>query len=348
MTQASPVAVTSDPPGLELGALNRWFDANVPGCQGPLSATLLHGGRSNLTYLVTDGHTRWVVRRPPLGGLTPSAHDVGREFRVMSALRARGVAVPGTVAHCTDQSVTGAPFTVVAHVEGRVLRTRADTAGLTPHELLRCADGLVDQLAALHAVPYAEAGLNGWGRPDGYLRRQLDRWRAQWNLVATRPLPELPRLHALLEAALPRESGASIVHGDFRVDNTILDPADLSRVRAVVDWELSTIGDPLADLGTFLAYRDPAVDALLDSPAATDPRFPDPLQLAEQYALLSGRDISLLPFYQALAYFKIAVIAEGVHARHLEGVTVGEGFAGAGESVPRLVKAGLALMGRRR
>ncbi|MFC4469819.1 phosphotransferase family protein [Streptomyces xiangluensis] len=340
-------ADTTSPPGLELAALSRWFDVQVPGCQGPLTATVLHGGRSNLTYRVTDGHTSWVVRRPPLGGLTPSAHDVGREFRVMSALRDSGVAVPEALAHCTDEEVIGAPFTVVSYVEGRVLRSRTDTAGLTPYELRRCADGLVEQLVRVHAVPYPEAGLTGLGRPQGYLRRQIDRWRAQWDLVATRPLPELLRLHRALEEVVPSESGASVVHGDFRVDNTILDPDDLGRVRAVVDWELSTLGDPLADLGTFLAYRDPAVDALLDSPAATDPGFPGQPELAEQYALLSGRDITLLPFYQALAYFKIAVIAEGVHARHLQGVTVGEGFAGACSSVPELVWAGLAFLGRR-
>ncbi|WP_432066245.1 phosphotransferase family protein [Streptomyces sp. C10-9-1] len=342
----TPIGTTS-PPGLDLDALSRWFATNVTGCQGPLTAAVLHGGRSNLTYRVTDGHTSWVVRRPPLGGLTPSAHDVGREYRVMSALRGHGVAVPEPVADCINESVIGAPFTVVTYVEGHVLRSRADTTGLTPFQLRRCADGLVEQLARLHAVSYTEAGLKGWGRPDGYLRRQLDLWRAQWDLVATRPLPQLLRLYEELNRALPRESGASIVHGDFRVDNTILDPVDLGRVRAVVDWELSTLGDPLADLGTFLAYRDPAVDALLDSPAATDPRFPSPLELAEQYALVSGRDISMLTFYQALAFFKIAVIAEGVHARHLQGVTVGEGFAGAGRSVPELVRAGLARLGRR-
>ncbi|MGW0949710.1 phosphotransferase, partial [Streptomyces sp. NPDC002623] len=165
-----------------------------------------------------------------------------------------------------------------------------------------------------------EVGLANWGHPQGYLRRQLDRWRAQWDLVATRPLLELLRLHRALEAAVPSESGVSIVHGDFRVD----------------------------DLGTFLAYRGPAVDALLDSPAATDPGFPDQMELADQYELLSGRDISLLPFYQALAYFKIAVFAEGVYSRHLQGVTVGDGFAGAGTSVPELVRAGLALVGRGR
>lgn len=335
---------TVDPPGLELGALSNWFETNVPGCQGPLTARMLPGGRSNLTYLVTDGHARWVVRRPPLGVLTPSAHDVGREFRVISALRGSGVAVPRAVADCTEPEVIGAPFTVVTYVEGRVLRSRTDTAGHTPDELRRCAGGLVEQLARLHSVSYAEAGLSGWGRPEGYLRRQLDRWRNQWDLVATRQLPDLDRLHKALEIMCPKESRASIVHGDYRVDNTILDPGDLSRVRAVVDWELSTLGDPLADLGTFLAYRDPAVDPLLDSPAATDPGFPGPLELAEQYAVQSGRDLTLLRFYQSLAYFKIAVIAEGVYARHLQGDAIGKGSSRAGLPVPLLLQAGLALV----
>lgn len=341
-------APTASPPGLELAALSRWFGKHIKDCQGPVTATVLHGGRSNLTYRVSDEHTSWVVRRPPLGGLTPSAHDVGREFRVLSALRDSGVAVPAALGHCTEEEIIGAPFTVVEYIEGRVLRSRADTNGLSKPVLRRCAHGLVEQLVRLHSVPYGEAGLTGWGRPQGYLRRQIDRWRAQWDLVATRQLPELVVLHRILEDSVPPESGASVVHGDFRVDNTILDPRDLGRVRAVVDWELSTLGDPLSDLGTFLAYRDPAVDALLEMPAATDPGFPSRLELAEHYAVLSGRDISLLYFYQALAYFKIAVIAEGVYARHLQGVTVGEGFAGAGASVPRLVRAGLEVLGRER
>ncbi|ALC27015.1 MULTISPECIES: phosphotransferase family protein [Streptomyces] len=336
---------TFSPPGLDLKALSAWFQAHVPGAESPLTATLLEGGRSNLTYRVQDSRTSWVVRRPPLGGHTPSAHDVAREYRVMSALRDRGVAVPDAIALCKDTTVTGAPFSVVEYVEGQVLRFRTDTAGLTPHQLRRCADGLVAELARLHAVPYAEAGLSDWGRPKGYLLRQLARWRSQWELVATKDLPELDSLHRRLTEAVPGESGASIVHGDFRIDNTLLDPADLGRVRAVVDWEMSTLGDPLADLGTFLAYRSPAVDTLLDSPAATDPRFPSALELAEQYELLTGRDITRLPFYLALAYFKIAVIAQGVHARYQQGVTIGRGFAGAGDSVIALVRAGLETLG---
>jgi aminoglycoside phosphotransferase (APT) family kinase protein len=336
---------TSNPPGLELPALQRYFSAHIADCQGPLHASVVHGGRSNLTYRVSDGHTDWIVRRPPLGGLTPSAHDMAREYRVMSALQGSAVAVPRTLAFCPDDSVIGAPFTVVAWVEGRVLRTREDVGGLTPHQLGRCADGLVEQLVLLHSVPYDDVGLGTFGRPEGYLGRQLSRWRGQWDLVATRPLPALQQLHRSLVASLPPESGVCVVHGDYRVDNTILDVRDPGRVLAVVDWELSTLGDPLADLGTLLAYRDPAVDALLDNPAATDPGFPTQAELAERYARLSGCDISLLPFHLALAYFKIAVISEGVHARHLHGVTVGPGFAGAGASVPALLDAGLAVLG---
>lgn len=313
---ATTSADATNPPGLDLAALTRWFDTHIPGRQGPLTAIVLHGVRSNLTYRVADGDFSWVARRPPLGGLTPSAHDVAREFRVMSALRGRGVALPEALAHCRNEEVIGAPFTAVSYAEGRVLRSRADAAGVTKR-----------------------------GRVQGYLQRQLDRWRAQWDLVATRPLPQLLKLHQALKGKVPQESAASIVHGDFRVEDTILDPADLGRVRAVADWELSTLGDPLADLGTFPAYRAPAVDALLDSPAATDHRFSGPIELAEQYAVVSGRDISRLPFHQALACFKIAVIAEGVHARHLQGATVGEGSAGAGDSVPERVRAGLAQLG---
>ncbi|WP_217576725.1 phosphotransferase family protein [Streptomyces sp. GbtcB7] len=339
-------SVMSSPPGLDMPALEQYFDSHIADRQGPLHATSIQGGRSNLTYHVTDGHTDWIVRRPPLGGLTPSAHDVGREYRVMSALGRSEVAVPETVAYCSDDRVIGAPFTVVSRIDGRVLRTRQDTGEFTPYQLKQCADGLVAQLALLHSVPYRNIGLAEFGRPEGYVQRQINRWREQWDLVATRPLPSLHRLFRALEASVPSESAAAVVHGDYRVDNVILHHYDLGQVLAVVDWEMATIGDPLADLGMFLAYRNPAVDALLDGPAATDPKFPTQLELAEHYALLTGRDLTHLPFYLALAYFKIAVIAEGVYTRHLAGVTMDDSFAGAGASVIPLVQAGLRSLGR--
>ena len=333
-------------PGLDLPRLRAFFAERVPEAGTPLQAELLHGGRSNLTYRLTDGRDVWVLRRPPLGGLTPSAHDMGREYRVVEALQGTGVPVARTVALCEDASVIGAPFSVVGYVDGTVIRTREDLHGYEREELGRCAFGLVDALATLHAVPYAEVGLTGFGRPDGFLERQVRRWRDQWSRVATRELPDLDRLHDLLARAVPRESAASIVHGDLRVDNAILDPDDLGTVRALVDWEMSALGDPLADLGLHLVYGDPEFEPVLGGSAASvSDRMPSADALAERYARTSGRDLARLNFHVALGYFKIAVIAEGIHARHVRGLTVGEGFGTAGTAVPGLVAGGLRVLG---
>ncbi|MDT0308351.1 phosphotransferase family protein [Streptomyces sp. DSM 44917] len=337
------------PAGLHLPRLQRYFKANVPHCQGPLRAEPLPGGRSHLAYAVTDGHSQWVVRRPPLIGPAPLASDLAREFRVLRALWDRGVALPRPVAFCAEPDVLGAPFLVTSRVEGLVLRSRQDVRGLTPQRLTRCADGLLDQLTRLHAVSYQEAGLAGLGRPEGYLRRQVEGWRAMWERVATRELPSLPRLYRALAERVPPDAEAAVVHGGFRLDRAILDPEDLGRVRAVVGWGLAAIGDPLADLGVFLAYRDAAVNGLLDEPAGTDPKFPGTLELAEQYALLTGRSLTRLPFHLGLAFFKIAVIAEGVQVRaertaSPEAAGEAERPCRAGESVPALVAAGLAAL----
>ncbi|WNI19016.1 phosphotransferase family protein [Actinacidiphila sp. ITFR-21] len=331
--------------GLDLPALQRWFDRQVPEAAGPIRAEPLHGGRSNLTYRVTDGTACWVLRRPPLGGLTPSAHDMGREYRVVAALQGTGVPVARTVALCEDPAVLGVPFSVVAHVDGTVIRTREDLARLSPEQAAQRAYGLVDAMAALHAVPYRDVGLGGFGRPAGYLGRQVRRWHDQWHRVATRELPDIRRLHAALAADVPAESGASVVHGDVRIDNAILAPEDPGRVRALVDWEMAALGDPLADLGLHLVYRDPAFEPVLaGSAASVSDRYPPAAALAERYARASGHDLGRLDFYLGLGYFKIAVIAEGIHARHTGGLTVGPGFDTVGEAVPRLAAAGLAAL----
>ncbi|MGP3737410.1 phosphotransferase family protein [Streptomyces sp. GDS52] len=335
----------TSPQGLDLAALQQYFEARVPETAGPLRAELLHGGRSNLTYLVTDGRSRWVVRRPPLGVLTPSAHDVGREYRIVAALQGTGIPVARTVALCEDPGVLGAPFCVVSHVAGTVLRTHDDLHALSQTDIDHCAGALVEVLARLHAVPYEEAGLTGFGRPEGYLTRQVRRWRDQWSRVATRDLPDIDTLHQRLAAEVPAESGAAIVHGGYRIDNAILDPADPGTIRALVDWEMATIGDPLADLGMTLAYRDPAFDPVLGgSAASTSNRLPSPRDLAEHYARVSGRDLGRLAFYLGLGYFKIAVIAEGIHARHQAGMTIGHGFETVGDAVPLLAAAGLRAL----
>ena len=340
----------ASPEGLDLAALRKFLEtsASGPGLDGPLRGELLQGGRSNLTYRVSDGVSTWVVRRPPLGGLTPSAHDMGREFRVVRALRDTGVPVARTVALCEDASVIGTPFSVVEYVPGQVLRTHTDLRSLSTNEIVRCGLALIDVLARLHAVPYQEVGLEDFGRPAGYLARQVDRWRDQWARVSTRPLADMEALHARLAKAVPTETGASVVHGDYRIDNAILDPADPASIRALVDWEMATIGDPLADLGLHLVYRDPAFDPVLGGAAAsTSDRLPSVRELAEHYARRSGRDLAPLGFYLGLGYFKIAVIAEGIHARHLKGLTVGEGFETVGQAVPLLAAAGLRALRRR-
>ena len=312
---------------------------------GPLHAELLAGGRSNLTYLVTDGISRWVLRRPPLGVLTPSAHDMAREYRVVSALYGR-VPVPRPVALCEDPDVIGVPFAVTGYVAGLTLSTQKDLASYPPARLRECGFRLIDVLAALHAVPYREVGLGDFGRWEGYLGRQVRRWMDQWRRVATRELPDLELLHRRLADTVPRESGGSIVHGDFRIDNVLIDPADLGQVRAIVDWEMATVGDPLADLGLTLVYRDPVFGPVLAGGAAsTSALFPPWEELAERYARSSGRDLAALDFYLALGYFKIAVIAEGIHDRYLRAMTVGDGFATVGQAVEPLVAAGLRVLG---
>jgi aminoglycoside phosphotransferase (APT) family kinase protein len=332
--------------GLDMPALERFFAAHVPGFGGGLTAELLAGGRSNLTFVLTDGMRRWVLRRPPLGALTPSAHDMGREYQVIAALAGCGVPVAPAVA-LAGPDVLGVPFSVTGYVDGQVIRTTGQLHALSAAGITRCAYALVDVLARLHRVEPGAVGLAGFGRPDGYLARQVRRWYDQWQRVATRPLADVDTLHARLAGACPAESGASIVHGDYRIDNTILDRDDPAVVRAVVDWEMATLGDPLADLGLHLVYADPAFAPVLAGAAAsTSGRLPPPADLAQRYARTSGRDLTHPGFYLGLGYFKIAVIAEGIHARHRQGMTRGTGFDRIGDAVAPLAAAGLRALSK--
>ncbi|QIZ38004.1 phosphotransferase family protein [Saccharopolyspora sp. ASAGF58] len=336
----------SAPEGLDLAPLQRFFDAQVPSTQGPLSASLIAGGKSNLTYRLTDGIHQWVLRRPPLGPLTPTAHDMAREYRVIAALSETDVPVAQPVALCEDPDVLGVPFAVVSYVDGLTMRSADDTQPLPVSHAQRCSHALVDTLASLHAVPHDEIGLNDFGRPSGYLERQVRRWRSQWDRVATRELPDLQQLHDALARALPTQAGESIVHGDFRLDNTLLDHTDPGVVRAVVDWEMATLGDPLADLGLMLVYWDPVTEPVLGvrHAIAANPGFARPDELAQRYATRSGRPVDNLGFYRALASFKLAVIAEGIHQRYLAGKTVGNGFDTVGAAVPALLTFGLEAL----
>lgn len=311
---------------------------------GPLSATLIAGGRSNLTFRLTDGSRRWVLRTAPRAGRTPSAHDVAREYRVTSALSGL-VPVPPPTALSEDESILGAPFTVAEFVDGDCVQSRADLDALTDATVEACVDRLVDTLAALHGVDHVAAGLERFGRPDGYAERQVRRWTGQWAHVGTEPLEgAASELGGLLAGSVPDQKAVGIVHGDYRIDNTILGLGDGVRVAAVVDWELSTIGDPVADVALMCVYRHSALDLVLGAPSAwTSPRLPAPDELAARYEAAGGVELAHWDFHLALGYFKLAVIAAGIDHRYRAGATHGEGFDTAGDAVRPLLEAGLDL-----
>jgi aminoglycoside phosphotransferase (APT) family kinase protein len=309
-------------PGIDRAGVTAWFARHVAGVEPPLEVERISGGRSNLTYAVRDARgRRWVLRRPPLSGVLPSAHDMAREHRIIAALAATPVPVPPALGLCTDESVTGAPFYVMAFVDGVVPRDEASVrAGLGEAARARAADAMVDALVAIHALEPAAVGLGDLGRPGSYIERQLARWRRQWEQSRTRELPEVDETHRRLAARVPAQQGPSrLVHGDYRLDNLILSPA--GEVLAVIDWELATLGDPLADVGLLWVYWNEPGDErhpLGAAPTAL-PGFPSRRELAERYASRSGRDLSELGFYVAFGYWKLAVILEGVYARSRAG-----------------------------
>ena len=335
------------PPGLDLEALARFLDARGIGREGPLDADLIAGGRSNLTYRVSDGASTWVVRRPPLAHVLPTAHDMAREWRVISALQDTAIPVPGAVAFCDEPGVVGAPFYVMEHVEGHVVRDRLPAEWpQTAATLEAMAGALVDTLVSIHDVRPADAGLGDFGRPDGFLERQVRRWWQQWEASKTRDLPAIDELHRRLVAGLPPQSAAGIVHGDYRFDNLIYARDDPGRVAAVVDWEMSTVGDPLCDLGLLVVYwvtdrDDPAARALPGGGATLGDGLPSREAMLTSYARRSDRDLTHLEWYVALGHYKLAIIAEGINARFLLGMTVGDGFETMGPAVPLIVESAL-------
>jgi aminoglycoside phosphotransferase (APT) family kinase protein len=307
--------------GIEAGAVDRWLAGVLPTAEPPFSYELITGGHSNLTYAVTDiAGQRWVLRRPPLGPLLPTAHDMAREFRILSALAATPVPVPAVVALCQDGSVTGAPFYVMAAVDGIVVRDEPIAERLLDEPARRNAGlSIAATLAAIHAVDPAAVGLGDLGRPGDYIARQLRRWKRQLDQSKTRELPALDRLVAQLEERRPAQRLTTIVHGDFRLDNCIIGPD--GAVRAVLDWELCTLGDPFADLGLVLVYwNEPGDDLRVtpDSPTAL-PGFPGRAELLERYAQITGQPLPDLDFYVAFSYWRLACINEGVLARYEAG-----------------------------
>ncbi|MET9776662.1 phosphotransferase family protein [Streptomyces sp. NPDC006367] len=333
------------PPGLDLDRLRGLLDRERPGLvTGPLTGRLIEGGRSNLTYAVSDGTAHWVVRRPPLGHVLATAHDMRREHRVISALHPTDVPVPRPVLLCEDDEVLGAPFYVMEFVEGTPYRTDAQLAPLGPERTRAAVLNLVDTLVELHAVDPAGVGLADFGRPEGFLERQLRRWAKQLDASRSRDLAGIDELHATLGRELPRSPSPTVVHGDYRLDNVLIGGED-DEIRAVLDWEMSTLGDPLTDLGLLVMYSSPL--DMPDSPVSTTaraPGHPAPAELIERYAARSGRDVSAVAWYTAFAWFKLAVILEGIHYRYTLGQTVGRGFDRIGDLVPVFIEHGLTTL----
>ncbi|WP_405769858.1 phosphotransferase family protein [Streptomyces sp. NBC_00080] len=335
------------PPGLDLDRLRALLERERPGLvDGPLTGRLIEGGRSNLTYAVSDGTAKWVVRRPPLGHVLATAHDMRREHRVISALHPTSVPVPRPVLLCEDpdnEAAPGAPFYVMEFVEGTPYRTADELAPLGERRTRDAILSLADTLVELHAVDPAAVGLADFGRPEGFLDRQLRRWGKQLDASRSRDLPGIDELHAALGRGLPHSPAPAVVHGDYRLDNVLIGTDDT--IRAILDWEMSTLGDPLTDLGLLVMYSVPL--ELPNSPISTTasaPGHPSPAELVERYATRSGRDVSAVSWYTAFAWFKLAVILEGIHYRYTLGQTVGRGFDRIGELVPVFIEHGLTTL----
>ncbi|MFC7503067.1 phosphotransferase family protein, partial [Nocardioides sp. GCM10030258] len=296
------------------------------------------GGRSNLTYAITDGARRWVLRTPPLAGRTASAHDVAREHRVTAALMGTDVPVADAVLIHEAEDVLGVPFTVSAFVDGVAIRTQADLATYDDQGLAVVMDSMLTTLATLHRVDHVAVGLGSFGRPDGYAARQLRRWSGQWETVGDQRLDSLAQeVAAKLAAAVPEQRSTSVVHGDYRIDNALLvapGSPDAGTVAAVVDWELSTIGDPIADVAMMCAYRHPCFDLVIGAPSAwTSQRLPTVEDLAAGYERVGGVALDDWDFHQALGCYKVAVISAGIDHRRRAGSGTGPGFDTAGQAV---------------
>jgi len=336
--------------GVDVERVTSWFQAHIADATPPLDFDLIAGGHSNLTYRVTDaaGH-HFVLRRPPLGHVLATAHDMRREHTIISALGPTDVPVAPALGLCTDDSVNGAPFYVMAYVDGRVLRDATAATQITPEARHNASQSIADTLAKIHAVDPDAVGLGDLGKKEDYVARQLKRWYGQWEKSKTRELPLVDQIHDELLANVPAQGPAAIVHGDYRLDNCMTD--DDGNVIAVLDWEICTLGDPLADVGLLMVYWTEADDAapmLLTAPTAQD-GFLSRKEVLDRYAEVSGRDLSQIDYYAAFGFWKLACIIEGVYARYIGGAmgsTDPAAFEGFKIQVERCAEAAAEAMGR--
>lgn len=330
---------------LDLSKLEPYLRGYFPDLSGPLVVRQFPSGHSNLTYSVTLGEKEMVLRRPPFGSKVRTAHDMGREFRVLEKLYSSYPA-PKPLLHCTDESILGAPFYVMERVRGIVLR-RELPAGLdiTPQVARRLSESFIDNLAALHMLDYGALGLADLGKPQGYMERQIKGWTERYYGSKTHELPQVEKIAEWLKQRMPSHSGAALIHNDYKYDNMLLDFDDLTRIVAVLDWEMCTLGDPLSDLGTALAYWVQANDPSDVLPARWGPTsLPGSLtrmQLLERYQAKTGHNVSNIVFYYVFALFKTAVIIQQIYYRYHHGMTKDERFRSMGEVTKMLLNASL-------
>lgn len=315
---------------LPLDRLGPYLLNNVPGANEPITVEQFPHGHSNLTYLIKAGDLEMVLRRPPFGNVVKSAHDMGREYRVLSHLSPVYPPAPKPYLHCDDDSVIGAAFYVMERRHGMVLRQKTSTSDIDPATARNLCHALIDNLVALHALDYRAGGLGDLGKPEGYVERQVSGWIKRYEQAKTDNVPALDRVMAWLGANRPAESGAALIHNDYKYDNLLLDPTDPTKIVAVLDWEMATVGDPLMDLGTTLGYWVHANDPPALRAVATGPTFiPGSLtrqELVDRYAEKSGCPVPNPLFYYSFGLFKIAVIVQQIYARYVRGHTKDERF----------------------
>jgi aminoglycoside phosphotransferase (APT) family kinase protein len=331
---------------LNLEALDAYLRAHFPDERGPLDVKQFPSGHSNLTYSVSLGNRELVLRRPPFGSKVKSAHDMGREFRVLSKLHAVYPQAPEVVLYCEDISVLGAPFYLMKPIHGVIVR-REPPASLefTEETARRLSESFVENLARLHSLEYQSIGLGDLGKPEGYLERQVRGWTERYRGSRTHEFPEVERIVSWMQANMPVTSTAALVHNDYKYDNLVLDPSDISKIIGLLDWEMCTIGDPLTDLGTALAYwidaDDPEPIQKIRWGPTTRPGNMTRAQLVARYAEKTGRNVSHMDFYVVFARFKVAVIVQQIYYRYHQGLTKDERFAGMPVVVEALLRASL-------
>lgn len=358
---APPVAADAQPEVTEVRSeadfdrrrLAGYLTGKLLGADGPMEVREFRGGHSNLTYLLRFGTLEWVMRRPPRGPLPPAAHDMRREFRVLSRLWEAFGPAPRAWLFCDDPAVIGAPFYVMERRRGLVIRKREPLSGAlagSPASLRRLSGGFIDTLADLHRVDYQKVGLGALGRPAGFFERQVKGWMDRWERAKTREVPLMNRLGGWFVEHAPPAQPPALLHNDYFLHNVMIAPDDPGRIVAVLDWELATLGDPMVDLGTTLAYWcDPADPGELlalnpEENHTLKPGFATRAELAERYANRSGRDVGMIDFYVAWAHWRTATVVEQLYARYLHGLTTDERYAVMGAEPPVLARAAAKIV----